>query len=158
MNNNKLILIIIFCLLSFGFNNQSLARNDYANKSEIQKSTIHSHKKAIYPENYLTKDEISPKKAEKETFLGTLGKIVRALFLAIALFCGLAAFLYKKKDSLRNLNINWNYWKKSTPSVDKIAEEFPQQTTTSDEKIPEQNESDIRIKNLVFKFFEINNN
>jgi hypothetical protein len=145
-------------MLSFGFNNQGLAQN-------VSDAQFHSDKIKISAENppvpsYLRHSKKALKNAElkqkkeKDSLWTAASKMLKALFLSLALFFALIALLVKNKDKF-NL-------KGQTPiSLAKaMKQEEPEATTESKADTqniqPEVISADKQIRNLVFKFFNMN--
>lgn len=138
-------------MLSFGFNNQSLAQN-------VSDTQFHANKIKISADNppvpsYLSHSKkarkITTKQQKKDTPKAIIGKMFKALFLAIAMFFGLVALLFKNKDRIEN---QWPLLlaKMTQKSVPKS------ETETTPEIQPEIINADKQIRHLVFKFFNIN--
>lgn len=137
-------------MLSFGFYDQSLAQK----YSDLQTKTTQSainRKKAIYPSKYGMDSESSKSQApKKKKTVGTvIMELVRALILVIALFLGLAAYIAKHKDKFKNIKLPNAL--KNVPQEPKA----PQETEIKHTK-RELDTRDRKVKELVFKFFEIN--
>lgn len=144
-NRNKFLLIILLFTLSFGFCAQSLAEK----YSDLQTKTTQAainRKKAIYPAKYgMDNESPTVKKAKKKKSFGTvMMEMVRALVLVLALFLGVAAYIAKHKDKFKNIELPNAL--KNVP-VEEIKQDEPPQ-----ELDPHQR----KIRDLVFKFFDIN--
>lgn len=155
MNQQRKILsIILFFVLSFGFCTQGLAQK----YSDLQTRTTQTsiRRKAIYPSKYGLDSESSTKapKKEKETLWSLILKMFRGLIFVIALFLGIAAYIAKHKDKFKNIELP-NALKNVPIEKTKISEpEATEQVTQNN--IPEIDPEDAKIRECVFKFFEIN--
>lgn len=143
---NKLILLLIILQLSFGFNCQSLA----GSYSDIQQKTTQSatiRRKAIDPAKYeISSDDFQKKAEENDTFGESLKKMIRALLLAIALFCALVAYIVKNKEKFANIN-----------TLKKTNQKTETQTQLNTQSPPKEiNPYEAKIRDLTFKFFKIN--
>ena len=159
MNQKKasnFLILILLLVLSFGFSTRCLAQK----YSDLQTRTTQSAVKrtAIYPSKYGMDSESSTKttKKKKETFGDLIMKMVRILILVIALFLGVAAYVAKHKDKFKNIELP-NALKKVPVKEKQILqkEETSPDIQTIESK-PILSSRDTKIKELVFKFFEIN--
>lgn len=143
-------------ILSFGFIDRSLAQNVVDSQFQANKIKI-SADNAPVPE-YLKhskqaqKNIVEQKKAPTSSIIG---KMLKALFLAIALFLGLIAVFVKNKDKFKG--------NQQPPiSLSKvIKQDEPKIETATEIKAPEPIKpevlnGDAKIKNLVFNFFKLN--
>ncbi|MDD3419271.1 MAG: hypothetical protein PHE78_01580 [Candidatus Gastranaerophilales bacterium] len=150
-NQNNILILILLGVLSFGFNHNP----SFAQFSELQTKTIKqaSQKTAILPSKYGLEGDKEIIKTEKEAIKDSLSKMLRALVLALALFLGLVAILIKKKGAATNLLTKFQKHKSQNQNTEEntIKIEKTNQTNLS----PEDQE-DKRVKDLVFKFFEVN--
>jgi len=149
---NRLFLLLIILTLSFGFNSQSLAQNVEDNQSHANKIKISADATEIpsYLKHSKKAQNLSEQQQQKKTTpKSIIGKMFKALFLAIALFFGLVAILIKNKDKFKG----------QTPiSLAKtIKQDAPNIKTESTIKIqPEIISADKQIRNLVFDLFNLN--
>lgn len=153
MNQQRKILsIILFLILSFGFCTQSLAQN----YSDLQVRTTQKSikRKAIYPSKYGMDSESTTKvpKKKKETLWDLIMKMLKALILVVALFLGIAAYIAKHKDKFKNIELPNAL--KNVPIEEPKKPEAEEQITQKN--IPEINSEDAKLRESVFKFFEIN--
>lgn len=132
-------------MLSFGFCTQSLAQK-YSDLQAKTTQTAINRKKAIYPAKYgMDSESTSVKKAKKKKSFGdVLMEMVRALILVVALFLAIAAYIFKHKDKFKNINL--------PNSLKNVPVEEVNQAESPQELDPHQR----KIRDLVFKFFDIN--
>lgn len=151
LNQNNILILILLCALSLAFNHNP----SFAQYSELQTKTIKqaSQKTAILPSKYGLEGDKEVIKTEKEAIKDTLSKMMRALVLALALFLGLVAIVIKKKSAAINLLAKFQQQKQQNQNTENTAlkSEKINQTPLSAEE-----QEDKRVKDLVFKFFEVN--
>lgn len=166
MNLNKILLttsrfhlLIIIFALSFGFHNQSLAQNTSVPISNSDKIKIVADSPSV--PSYLSHSKKAKQQAEtqqkqkdkqkKDALWTVIIKVIKALLLAIALFLALIAVFIKNKDKLKD--------PAQTPiSLAKAMkkEEQKNETKTNSNIQPEIISADKQIRDLVFKFFNMN--
>lgn len=153
MNKNKILIAILFLMLSFGLCTQSLAQN----YSDLQVKTTQSaiKRKAIYPSKYGLDSEASTKtsKAKKQTLGDLFMTMIKSLILVVALFLGIAALIAKHKDKFKNIKLP-NALKNVPTEEEKQKPKAPEQTQQN--PASELDSRDTNIRKSVFKFFEIN--
>lgn len=153
-------------MLSFGFIDQSLAQNVTDAQSHANKIKISADNPPV--PSYLKHSKKAKQQAElqkqqkKDSPLSIIGKMLKALFLAIALFLGLVAVFVKNKDKF---NFNFKIDSQSPISLaqaikqeEPIKPEIqPQDEIKIDTPIkPEIISADKQIRTLVFNFFQLN--
>jgi hypothetical protein len=143
-------------MLSFGFNCQSLAQSSVDNQSHANKIKISADNPPVpsylsHSKKALQIAEKQKEKQKKDSLWTVISKMLKALFLAIALFFALIAILVKNKDK-------FNFKQHKPVSANKtIKQSEPEKTAQNIHEIkPEIISGDKQIRNLVFKFFNIN--
>lgn len=151
---NRFILFIITLMLSFVLNHQSLAQNIAPQQNNADKIKISAENPPIpsYLKHSKKAQELSEKQKEKQkndTLWAVIIKMLKALFLAIALFLGLIAIFFKNKDKFQG---------KTPVSSKKQEEEIEPTIKTGDTPNvqPKIINTDNKIRNLVFNFFNMN--
>ena len=147
-------------MLSFGSSAQSLAQK-YSDLQTKTTQTAVKRKRTIDPAKYDlgTDSAKKPNKQKKKKTFGTLIKeMVRSLILIIALFLGITAYIAKHKDKFKNIKLpnalkNVVIKEDINATQSDIAEEEVKETPNS---VPNLDPRDAKIKELAFKFFEIN--
>ena len=85
-------------------------------------------------------------------------KMVRSLILIVALFLGVAAYIAKNKDKFKNIKLPNALKNVEVSPKEPTVEAMPEQV--QEVEAPKQAQSldprEAKIKELVFKFFEIN--
>jgi hypothetical protein len=140
-------------MLSFVLNHQSLAQNIALPQSSADKIKISAENPPLpsYLKHSKKAQELTEKQKEKQkndTLWAVIIKMLKALFLAIALFLGLIAIFFKNKDKFQG----------KTPVSSKKQEEIEPTVLPNDapHTQPKIISTDNKIRNLVFNFFNIN--
>jgi hypothetical protein len=140
-------------MLSFVLNHQSLAQNIAPQQNNADKIKISAENPPIpsYLKHSKKAQELSEKQKEKQkndTLWILIIKMLKALFLTIALFLGLVAIFFKNKDKFQG----------KTPIPSKQHEKIEPNTPTEDiqNTQPKIINTDNKIRNLVFDFFNMN--
>jgi|GEM_PF-5889785 len=137
-------------MLSFVLNHQSLAQNIAPQQNNADKIKISAENPPIpsYLKHSKKAQELSEKQ-KNDTLWAVIIKMLKALFLAIALFLGLIAIFFKNKDKFQG----------KTPISSKKQEEEIEptaQTSNTPNAQPKIINIDNKIRNLVFNFFNMN--
>lgn len=149
---NRVILLLIILMLSFGLNHQSLAQNlasvELTNNTKI-KISADNPPVPSYLKHSKKAQQQAAKKQKKDTLGTVIIKMLKALFLIIALFLGIIALVAKNKHKFGiKSQISEEPRKKDTTNLHNPAE-----TNIQPEKIIT---IDQEFRSLVFDFFNIN--
>ncbi len=146
-------------MLSFGFNNQSLAQNLSESQPNGGKIKISADTPSV--PSYLSHSKKAKKQAaqqkkeqqKKATLWEIITKMMKALVLAIALFLGLIALFIKNKAKFETSS-------KSPISLAKAMKQDEGKVETETLKQPNLKPESIspekQFRDLVFKFFNMN--